>query len=67
MLLTIVQRLCLLMRHSQVDLLEGALRVTVSVGGTIVQKSDTADSILKRADAMMYKSKELGRDRVMIG
>ena len=62
----IANRLCMLVRHSQVDLLQGSLRMTVSSGGTVVQKNDTADSILKRADRMMYKSKELGRDRVTI-
>ncbi len=41
--------------------------VTVSVGGTICRKDDTVDSIVKRADELMYESKKNGRNMVTIG
>lgn len=40
------------------------LKVTVSVGITVSKKSDKQDEIIKRADELMYKSKENGRNRV---
>jgi len=42
------------------------IRVTISVGATIVRDSDTPDTLLQRADALMYRSKKDGRDRVTV-
>lgn len=43
------------------------LRVTVSVGVTVVKDMDNINSIIKRADTLMYKSKEMGKNRVTFG
>jgi diguanylate cyclase (GGDEF)-like protein len=43
-----------------------AISVTVSVGATMVQKNDTMDSIVKRADDALYISKNSGRNRTTI-
>ncbi len=43
------------------------LKVTVSIGGTLADLTDTADSIIKRADTLLYRSKENGRNRCTIG
>ena len=40
------------------------LCVSVSVGITIVQKGDTVQSIVERADHLMYESKQNGKNRV---
>ena len=37
--------------------------VTISLGVTEVEANDTADSIYKRADDALYKSKESGRNK----
>jgi diguanylate cyclase (GGDEF)-like protein/PAS domain S-box-containing protein len=42
------------------------LAVTISVGGTLVQAGDTAESIIKRADELLYESKRQGRNRVTL-
>ena len=63
----IAERLCMLVRNSRVETDTGPLCVTISTGGTISTIADTPLSILKRADAMMYRSKQNGRDRVTIG
>lgn len=41
--------------------------VTVSVGATLSQPKDTPDTLLKRADELMYQSKESGRNRLTFG
>ena len=46
---------------------ENALSVSVSVGITIIQKEDTAQSVIERADKLMYESKKNGKDRVTSG
>ncbi|MBX7256398.1 MAG: sensor domain-containing diguanylate cyclase [Candidatus Hydrogenedentes bacterium] len=43
------------------------LRVTVSVGASLAQTTDTRQSLIERTDALMYKSKSSGKNRVSIG
>lgn len=43
------------------------LNVTISIGATMVEANDTIDSIIKRADTLLYKSKQSGRNRVTMG
>jgi diguanylate cyclase (GGDEF)-like protein/PAS domain S-box-containing protein len=43
------------------------LQVTVSIGATMAKPDDTPDSLCKRADELMYKSKSKGRNRVTVG
>lgn len=38
------------------------LSVTISIGATIASPRDTIQSLIKRADALLYKSKEKGRN-----
>lgn len=44
-----------------------SINATVSIGGTMAKKNDDLQSIIKRADQLMYQSKNLGRNRVTIG
>ncbi|NQT12162.1 MAG: GGDEF domain-containing protein [Planctomycetes bacterium] len=60
-------KLCSLVRHSHVETEGGSLRVTISIGGTVAVETDTTDSLLKRADSLLYTSKESGRDRACVG
>jgi len=43
------------------------LYVTISIGATLVNKKDTIDSLIKRADTLLYKSKAAGRNCLTIG
>jgi diguanylate cyclase len=40
-------------------------RVTISVGVSVLQPSDTTDSLIERADACLYAAKRSGRNRVI--
>jgi diguanylate cyclase (GGDEF)-like protein/PAS domain S-box-containing protein len=42
----------------------GGLRVTISLGATLARTDDTIDSLIKRADHLMYRSKQAGRNLV---
>jgi diguanylate cyclase (GGDEF)-like protein/PAS domain S-box-containing protein len=43
------------------------LHVTISIGATLVKNEDTIDSIIKRADMLLYESKSAGRNRLTMG
>ncbi|PWW38369.1 diguanylate cyclase (GGDEF)-like protein [Idiomarina loihiensis] len=40
------------------------VKVTISLGATLKEPDDTADSILKRADENLYSAKKAGRNRI---
>jgi len=43
------------------------LKVTISVGATLFQDGDTLESVVKRADTLLYESKNAGRNRITVG
>jgi diguanylate cyclase (GGDEF)-like protein/PAS domain S-box-containing protein len=59
-------RLRLLVSRSSVETNAAQLAVTVSVGGTVARADDSVASLVKRADTLMYRSKEKGRNCVTI-
>ncbi|PKN09189.1 MAG: sensor domain-containing diguanylate cyclase [Deltaproteobacteria bacterium HGW-Deltaproteobacteria-8] len=58
----IAERMRRLVEASALPLSGDMLRVTVSVGGCLALESDTLETALKRADDMMYRSKNAGRN-----
>ncbi len=46
-------------------MLMNQMNVTISIGAAMSRTEDTAESILSRADRLMYLSKSCGRNRVM--
>ena len=58
----ISNRLRSLIKSSYIIHEERKLFVTVSIGATLIRDNDTIDSLLKRADTLMYKSKASGRN-----
>lgn len=61
------ERLRHLIRHSYIMHNLSKLSVTISLGATLVHENDTFDSLLKRADTLLYSSKNQGRDHITIG
>ncbi|MBK8594796.1 MAG: GGDEF domain-containing protein [Holophagales bacterium] len=55
-----------LVEHSELPMAAGPLRVTVSIGATLVRKGEAVADILKRADGLMYEAKSAGRNRVVV-
>ncbi len=66
-LLAAANKIRAMVEYSRLDIDGQGLTVTVSVGGTLLSPDDSHDSLVARADALMYKSKQAGRNRVTIG
>ncbi len=66
MLHGIAERLRELVAQSRVEAGSGGLSVTVSMGGTLGLPADTIATLVKRADELMYASKNTGRNRVTV-
>ena len=63
----IAERNRMLVENSDLALGSELIRVTVSVGATLISDDDTMESLIKRADKLMYKSKNNGRNRTSFG
>lgn len=44
-----------------------SLKVTISIGATVVKENDTIENILKRVDELMYQAKQSGKNTVVVG
>lgn len=63
-LYAIADKFRLLVRNSDVKTDEGdTVSVTISIGATMLNRDDTLDSVIKRADQLMYASKSAGRNK----
>lgn len=63
----IADRLRALIRHSVITTDTGPLSFTVSIGATFANSNDTIDIVIKRADSLMYESKQKGKNCVTMG
>ena len=65
--LALANKLRVLVEKSHITMDTSALvRVTVSIGATLARIDDTIESLLKRADQLLYQSKTGGRNRVSL-
>ena len=60
------EKIRMLIENSSLRAHDESLSVTISVGATMAVPDDTVESIIKRADDLMYKSKQNGRNKVTI-
>ncbi|OGV63458.1 MAG: diguanylate cyclase [Lentisphaerae bacterium RIFOXYC12_FULL_60_16] len=67
LLQTIAERYRVLIESSSLPVESGSLRVTISIGASVVQPTDDPSHLISRADQCMYRSKREGRNRVTIG
>lgn len=63
---TIAEKICRLVAQSSLTRGEDSLRVTVSIGCTMVLPTDNAYTLIQRADQALYTSKNEGRNRVTV-
>jgi diguanylate cyclase (GGDEF)-like protein len=60
----VAEKIRLLVEKSSISVEGRNIEVTISIGATLAHKNDTADTLIKRADELMYKSKSEGRNRL---
>jgi diguanylate cyclase (GGDEF)-like protein len=61
------EKVRVLVEHSRLDLNGLGVKVTISIGGTLLGAKDTPETLIQRADDLLYQSKQAGRNRVTIG
>jgi diguanylate cyclase (GGDEF)-like protein len=59
---SIAERLRMLIENSQLQHGDGFVGVTVSVGATLARVGDTLSCLVRRADELMYRSKNKGKN-----
>jgi len=60
-LMEVARRFRILVAKSELQTDLEIVRVTISVGATLVQAGDTVESLVDRADQLMYQSKQSER------
>jgi diguanylate cyclase (GGDEF)-like protein/PAS domain S-box-containing protein len=60
------EKLRTLVEASRLDLADQSLAVTISLGATLLRPDDTPESIVRRADELMYRSKQRGRNQTSV-
>jgi diguanylate cyclase (GGDEF)-like protein/PAS domain S-box-containing protein len=65
-LTAVAEKFRMLVEHSGVPGDDGPVSTTVSVGGTTADAGDTLDSLMMRADELMYQSKSVGGNCVSV-
>lgn len=61
-LYNIAERYRVIIEKSRLDIGVSHVNVTVSLGATLARKGETLESLVKRADSLMYSSKTAGRN-----
>lgn len=62
----VAEKLRVLVQRSAYSAPEGRVQVTASFGATVSRPDDTVETILRRADGLLYQSKLNGRNRVTL-
>ena len=64
---TLAEKLRMLVKQTIIPAKGNIPSITISVGATLVQENDTLESLIHRADKLMYQSKDGGKNRVTVG
>jgi diguanylate cyclase (GGDEF)-like protein/PAS domain S-box-containing protein len=62
----VAEKIRLLVEKSSISVEGKNVEVTVSIGAALAHKDDTIETLMKRVDEFMYKSKSEGRNRLSI-
>jgi diguanylate cyclase (GGDEF)-like protein len=65
-LAALAENIRVLVSRSSVRVTGAEITVTVSIGATLMRPDDDRESLIARADALMYRSKQGGRNRVTL-
>lgn len=65
-LFAIASRLRSMVERASIFNGEAVLKVTLSIGATLARNEDSAQSVIQRADKLMYQSKTAGKNKVTV-
>jgi PleD family two-component response regulator len=51
---------------SRLDLEIARLSITISIGATLLMANETPEDFFKRADRLLYESKQAGRNQITV-
>lgn len=63
----IAEKLKMLVENTIIEIKNKKLKVTISIGGTLVNPHDNLNKLIKRSDKLLYKSKKNGKNFISIG
>ncbi|MHB9027436.1 MAG: GGDEF domain-containing protein [Candidatus Latescibacterota bacterium] len=64
-IINLSEKVRMLVEQSFLDTDSGRVDVTITIGATLALRNDTAESLIGRADRLLYTGKTEGRNRVM--
>ncbi|XMB86005.1 sensor domain-containing diguanylate cyclase [Mycoplasmatota bacterium WC44] len=64
---TVAEKLRIMTEKSKFNINDDLLRITISIGATMAKQNESVEEVVNRADELMYKSKQNGRNQVTIG
>jgi diguanylate cyclase (GGDEF)-like protein/PAS domain S-box-containing protein len=62
----LAKKLGVMVESSRLDLETERLSITVSIGATLIKPNETYEKFFERADQLMYKSKQAGRNQITV-
>jgi diguanylate cyclase (GGDEF)-like protein/PAS domain S-box-containing protein len=62
----VCEKLRMLVESSGLRIEDKEIKITISVGATLINQEDTIEAIVQRADECLYKSKATGRNKVTL-
>jgi diguanylate cyclase (GGDEF)-like protein/PAS domain S-box-containing protein len=65
--ISVAEKMRMLVEHSRLDVENKHINVTVSIGVTMLSNEDDIESVINRADQLMYISKASGKNHVSLG
>lgn len=63
----VCEKIRMLVEASGIRSSDQEIKITISIGATMIQTGDTALSFVERADQALYQSKSTGRNKVTLG
>jgi diguanylate cyclase (GGDEF)-like protein/PAS domain S-box-containing protein len=66
-LYAVAEKLLVMVEQSSITRGLDTIKVTISIGATLAREEDSAESLISRADRLMYNSKSSGRNRITVG
>lgn len=57
----------MLVENTVIKIKDNKLKVTISIGATLVTPKDDMNTLIKKSDDLLYKSKRNGKNCITIG